>query len=67
VVDVVLLAVQQTSGSTTPCLPWVFTTVVLTTVAFPMHPPYGWLKIWKPHFPSERNGVHAPRSAIKIQ
>jgi hypothetical protein len=47
-------------------LPWVFTTVVLTVVAFPTHPPYGWLKVWKPHFPSEsKYGVLARTSAIK--
>jgi hypothetical protein len=40
-------------GFNSLCLPWVFTTVVLTIVAFPTHPPYGWLKVWKPHFLSE--------------
>jgi hypothetical protein len=53
---------------TSICLPWVFTTMVLTIVAFPTHPPYGWVQVWKPHFPIEsKYGVLAPRSAIKIQ
>jgi hypothetical protein len=40
--------------------------MVLTIVAFPTHPPYGWLQVWKPHFPIENKyGVLAPRSAIK--
>jgi hypothetical protein len=28
------------------CLPRVFTTVVFNIVAFPAHPPDGWLKVW---------------------
>jgi hypothetical protein len=55
-------------GFNSLCLPWVFTTVVLTIVTFPTHPPYGWLQVWKPHFPiGSKYGVLAPRSAIKIQ
>jgi hypothetical protein len=55
-------------GFNSLCLPWVFTTVVLTIVAFPTHPQYGWLQVLKPHFPIEsKYGVIAPRSAIKIQ
>jgi hypothetical protein len=53
-------------GFNSLCLPCVFTTVVLTIVAFPTHPPYGWLQVRKPHFPTEsKYWVLAPRSAIK--
>jgi hypothetical protein len=53
-------------GFNSLCLPWVFTTMVRTIVAFPTHSPYGWLQVWKPHFPIEsKYGFLALRSANK--
>jgi hypothetical protein len=39
----------------TICRQRFFNTVVFTIVAFPAHPPYGWLKVWTLHYP-ERPG-----------
>jgi hypothetical protein len=66
VVDVVLLTRATGVRFNFSCLAWVFTTVVLTILAYPTHPPCGWLQVWKPHFLIEsKYGVIAPRSAIK--